>query len=93
MTFEAGAVAQRKTQMIRLFEIANEVLDGIPSGHGFDDELVGVGRPDAGVAAFDLPLVEMTPVSATNRGVSVMKFLKMSSCRWQAMQKPLSSSR
>ena len=56
VTLEAGAVAQGKTQMIGLFEIANEVLDGIPSGHGFDDELVGVGRPDVAIDAFDLPL-------------------------------------
>jgi hypothetical protein len=59
VTLEAGAVTQGKTQMIGLFEIAHEVLDGIPSGHGFDDELVGVGRPDVAIDAFDLPLVEM----------------------------------
>jgi hypothetical protein len=60
VTLEAGAVAQGKTQMIGLFEIANEVLDGIPSGHGFDDELVGVGGPDVAIDAFDLPLMEMS---------------------------------
>jgi hypothetical protein len=60
VTLEAGAVAQGKTQMIGLFEIANEVLDGIPSGHGFDDELIGVGCPDVAIDAFDLPLVEMS---------------------------------
>jgi hypothetical protein len=59
VTLEAGTVAQGKTQMIGLFEIANEVLDSIPSGHGFDDELVGVGCSDVAIDAFDLPLVEM----------------------------------
>ncbi len=57
VTLEAGTVAQGKTQMIGLFEIANEVLNGIPSGHGFDDKLVGVGCPNVAVDAFDLPLV------------------------------------
>ena len=60
VTLEAGAVAQGETEMIGLFEIANEVLDGIPSGHGFDDELVGVGCSDVAIDAFDLPLMEMS---------------------------------
>jgi hypothetical protein len=45
--------------MVWLFEITNEVLDSIPSSHGFDDELVGVGRPDVAIDAFDLTFVEM----------------------------------
>src|SRR5262245_34597756 len=57
MTLEAGPVAQGKTQMVGLFEIANEILDGIPPGHGLDDELIGEGRPNVAVDAFDLPLV------------------------------------
>ena len=59
VTLEAGAVAQRETEMIGLFEVANEVLDGIPSSQGFDDELVGVGCPDVAIDALDFPLVEM----------------------------------
>jgi hypothetical protein len=60
VTFEAGAIPQGKTQMIGLLEIANEVLHRIPSSHGFDDELVGVGRPYVAIDALDLPLVEMS---------------------------------
>jgi hypothetical protein len=59
MAFETGPIAQGKAQMIGLLEVANEVLDGVPAGHGFDDELVGVGRPDVTIDAFDLPFVEM----------------------------------
>jgi hypothetical protein len=59
VTFQAGAVAQGKAQMVGLFEIADEVLDGIPSSHGFDDEFVGVGRPDVALDAFDLAFMEM----------------------------------
>jgi hypothetical protein len=59
VTFEAGAVAERKAQMVGLLEVANEILDRVPSGHGFDDKLIGVGRPDVAIDAFDLPLVKM----------------------------------
>ena len=60
VTLEAGAVAQGKTQMIGLFEIANEVLDGIPPSHRFDYEFVGVGGSNVAIDTFDLPLVEMS---------------------------------
>jgi len=60
VTFEAGAVAQRKAQVIGLLEVAEEILDRVPSGHGFNDKLIRVGRPNMAIDAFDLPLVEMS---------------------------------
>ena len=59
VTLEAGAVTQRKTQMIGFVEVANDVLDGIPSSDGFDDEFVSEGRSDVAIDAFDLTFVEM----------------------------------
>ena len=59
VTFKAGAVAERKAQMVGFLEVADEILNRVPSGHGFDDELIGVGRPDVAIDAFDLPFVEM----------------------------------
>jgi hypothetical protein len=59
VTLEAGTVTQRKAQMIGLFEIADEVLHGVPAGYGFDDEFVGVGRPDVAIDAFDFAFMKM----------------------------------
>jgi hypothetical protein len=59
VTLEAGAVTQRKTQMIGFFEVANDVLHGIPSSDGFDDEFVGESRADVAIDAFNLTLVEV----------------------------------
>ena len=59
VTLEAGAVTERKAQMIRFFEVTNDVLDGIPASDGFDDEFVSESRSNVAIDALDLTFMEV----------------------------------